>query len=123
MSTKLSRALRFIRGPQQQSIIEKRPRFTVPELVRQSLEKNNPGDNKDCGWIEVAVRDLDTHFQPQVWMNRVMWSGRTGSGEIHFVDLPEQQLSFFVQGHQYLIEILTVDGRVPNSRETSQDKI
>jgi hypothetical protein len=125
MSCRLSRPLRFLQVPQQKSLTERRPTFTVPAHIRESLEKNNPGEDKCCGWVAVIVRDLDAHFQPQVVFlmplmdQAVMWVGYSGSGELHFVGLDDHQLPFFVPGHQYLIEVIEIDGRIPNSRERS----
>jgi hypothetical protein len=113
----LSRPLRFFQFPQPQSIIDRRPIFTVTQSVREAIQWHNPASDVDYGWVKILVRDHDAHYQPQVGPFRAMWVGKCGSGEIHLIDLNDRELEFFQRGHQFSIEVLGVEGRIPNSRE------
>ena len=113
MKSVLSRPIRFLQFPQPQSVID-RPIFTVPAHIREIIERNvsDPQFAK-YGNCKVIVTDLDTRFTPRL-CHKAMWCGNSGSGELHFRSLSTDELPFFIRGHQYLIEVLSVEDRAPD---------
>ena len=92
--------------PQPVSIAAKRPIFTMPQHAREIVERLVGKQ----GWCNVEITDLDARFKPRFYF-KTMWCGSSGSGELHFTEIRDYELEFFIRGHQYLIEVITIENR------------